>query len=104
MPATGLAKRTASRGASPRVRATASPPLKASPAPVVSTTAPASIDGTCSENLPPCSRAPLSPSVTITVPTPRSDRKRVVEGKHGEGRVDLVGTRIIKQKKQRTTY
>src|SRR3546814_20561821 len=57
------------------VRATASPPLKASPAPVVSTTAPASIAGTCSENLPPCSRAPLSPSVTIPVPTPRSSRQ-----------------------------
>ena len=41
MPAVASPKRTASRGAAPPASAAAKPPLKASPAPVVSTTVPA---------------------------------------------------------------
>ena len=41
MPATAQPKRTASAGLAPRASAAAKPPLKASPAPVVSTTGPA---------------------------------------------------------------
>ena len=41
MPATAQPKRAASSGASPRASAAAKPPLKASPAPVVSSTGPA---------------------------------------------------------------
>src|SRR5690606_5907034 len=49
MPATAQPKRTAARGSMPRARAEARPPLKASPAPVVSTTGPASTAGTSSD-------------------------------------------------------
>jgi hypothetical protein len=46
MPAVAQPKRTASTTSCPSDSATAKPPLKASPAPVVSTTGPALITGT----------------------------------------------------------
>ena len=61
MPATAQAKRTASSGDNPRAKAAAKPPLKASPAPVVSTTGPALTAGTCSDCPLVWSKAPFSP-------------------------------------------
>jgi hypothetical protein len=46
--------------------------LKASPAPVVSTTGPAFAAGTSSDPPGPCSSAPRAPSVTTAAPAPRA--------------------------------
>ena len=54
----------------PRASAAAKPPLKASPAPAVSTTWPAAKAGTCSEAALPCNNTPFSPRVMSAVPTP----------------------------------
>ena len=70
MPATAQPKRAAASGVSPRASAAAKPPLKASPAPAVSTTGPALKAGRCSEVVLPCSSTPFSPSVISAVPTP----------------------------------
>ena len=72
IPATAQPNRTAAAGSIPRASPVAKPPLKASPAPVVSTTGPATTAGTSSERPCPCSSAPFAPSVITTVPTPRS--------------------------------
>src|SRR6185312_4736561 len=71
IPAAAHPKRTASSTSLPSASATASPPLNASPAPVVSNTGPASIAFTCSTVFAVLMSAPPSPSVTITCRAPR---------------------------------
>src|SRR5262249_57754262 len=63
MPATAQPKRAASDGLDPRASAAARPPLKASPAPVVSTTGPALKAGISVDCVLLWRRAPASPSV-----------------------------------------
>ena len=53
----------------------AKPPLKASPAPVVSTTGPAGTAGTSSERPGRMQERPCAPSVITTAPAPRASRR-----------------------------
>ena len=70
IPATAHPKRVASSGFRPFAIAAAKPPLKASPAPAVSTTGPAENAGTSVDWPTEWSRAPCSPSVMSAVFTP----------------------------------
>ena len=63
---------TAATGSSPRARPVAKPPLKASPAPVVSTTGPTATAGTSSERPCPWRSAPSAPRVITAAPAPRA--------------------------------
>src|ERR1051325_7248708 len=72
MPATAQPKRVASTTSLPSASATAKPALNASPAPVVSTTGPASTAGTSSWIVAVFTSAPCAPRVMTAAPAPRS--------------------------------
>ena len=72
MPATAQPKRVAWTMSRPSARATAKPPLKASPAPVVSTTGPASTAGTWARVAAVLRKAPCAPRVMTALRTPRA--------------------------------
>ena len=72
IPAVAHPNRTASTISMPSESATAKPPLKASPAPVVSTTLPAFTASTCAFTRAFLTNAPCAPSVMTAVRTPRA--------------------------------
>jgi hypothetical protein len=84
--AVAVANRRAASGAMPSASATASPPLNASPAPVVSTAGPRVIAGTWKRVRRRTRRTPASPSVTMQAfATPRARMRRAAS-------VALVGS------------
>jgi hypothetical protein len=74
MPATTQANLVASVISMPSAKAVARPPLKASPAPVVSTAGPATTAGMCWVKVLFLIKAPWTPRVRITLRTPRLRR------------------------------